>query len=153
MENPQYTHVDLSSGTGILPSGVSRYNKTILAISGEYDSDLSSFIFEDYNYKVQYRYNYDTTIQGTIESSGIYRKRPYLNTNMGLDLSLASGEYYIDFDTANPTIYASGVSYCVFIWDEITVPSGRICDTIFSDLNPLNEANISYDQYFLVLGD
>lgn len=153
MENPKYTYIDLSSGSGIMPSGIQRYHKTILASASGYTSDVNSFIFEDYNYKIRYRNDFEPTATGLIESSNIYRKRPYLTTSMGLDISLGDKEYYINYDVNPPVIYSSGVSSCVFVWDQVDVPSGRICDTVFSDLNPLNDSNIAYDRYFLVIGE
>jgi len=151
-ENPQYTHINITSGSAELPSGVLRHYKTILASSGSYPSDLSSFIFKDHTYKWRYKNIEDVIATGIVEDNITYRKRSYLTADMGLNLTLGSGEYNINYDDTPPTIYASGVDDCVFIWDQIDVPSGRICDTQFSDLNPLNDNSISFNNYFLVIG-
>jgi len=153
MENPQYVHIDMSTGSGTLPSGILRNYKTILASSGDYTSDLEGFMFQDYMYPIRYKNSYETVATGVLETENIYRKRPYLNSDMGLDITLSSGEYYINTDTNPPIMYGSGLSDCVFVWDGTDVPSGRICDTEFSDLNPLNDYNVAYERYFLVIGD
>lgn len=153
MENPKYIYFDGTSGSTTLPSGIMRWYKTILASSGDYGSSLDSFIYQEHDYKIRYRSTYDVEPTGILDSTSIYRKRSYLTNDMGYEVTLASGEYYIDYQADPPMLYVSGVNDCVFIWDQINVPSGRICDTVYSDLNPLNDYDVSYDKYFLVIGE
>lgn len=153
MENPKSTYIDATSGSANLPSGIMRWYKTILASSGDYASSVDSFLYRDYDYLIRYRGIHDVEATGVLYNTSIYRKRPYLNTLMGYNITLASGEYYIDYDADPPVLYTSGVNECVFIWDQIDTPSGRICDNIYSDLNPLNDYNVSYHRYFLVIGE
>ncbi len=141
MENPNSVVLDLSSGSGTLPSGCKIQYHTILDMSTT--TPVSGYIYSDYDYKIAYNGGYHNS------TPLIARKRPYLNSNMGLDISLNLTEYNIDYD--NNIIYANGISTCVLYWDAVDVPSGVIINTAFTDLNPLNDTALGFDSYFLTL--
>ncbi len=150
MENPQKVDLDLSTGSVTMPSGIERWHSTVLATSGYFPSS-NDFIYEYYNYLVPYKETSNTTISGYVGSVNIFRKRPYLTESMGYNLAISSGEYCIDY--SNETVYSSGLSDCTLVWDDVIVPSGRICDTIYSDLNPFNDDITAYNKYFFTLGE
>ena len=154
MENPQFYDVeieDASSGQ-LPPSGIDRWHHAIVTTESSIES---GYIHETYNYPIQYSYPYSTEASGTLHTSpNILRRKPFVTNDMGYDLQLNSGEYYIDFDGDNPVIVGSGLpDNLKIIWDQIEVASGVVCTGIFSDLNPLNELNIPFNKYFFVLGD
>ncbi len=163
MENPQIDTVTLvnswsdiygTCGSGLLPASVDRWQKVIVHTDDAPTSD--EFIFEDYNYGIPFR-QYDPDEPSGVYNFNtlIYHKRPYLTAGMGYPIALGSGEYNIDFDHVPPIIYVSGVhsTELNIIWDDITVPSGRICNNDYADLNPLNGDNVDFSKYFFVIGD
>lgn len=144
-ENPQSGYLDLSSGSGLIPSGLTRGMYTIMALSGYYDDYCTNSkdeylpnVFEDYAYPI----GYDASTIWT----NIYRRRPYLTSQMGLNIDLQDGEYSIDF--RNGCIHAEGVSGVMIIWDKVLQPSGRLLNF---DLNPLNEDSLAFEKFFLYL--
>jgi len=163
MENPQFSTIELldsysdiygTCGSGVLPSGIERWYKIITHFNSNPSGE--SFVFEDYNYKIPYR-QYDPNDASGLYNFNtlIYRKRPYITAAMGYQLDLGSGEYNIDFDQSPPVIHVSGVhnTELNIVWDEVTVPSGRICSNDYADLNPLNGDNVDFSKYFFVIGD
>lgn len=150
MENPKYSGICLGTGQATLPSGIERWHHTILADDGYFDSDdLAGFIFEDYVYPINWYTDSILSPSGTF-SNAIHRKRPYLSNDMGIEISLKDGEYAIDYD--NYTIYSSGITNAVLVWDDTIIPSGKVCNDELADLNPLNDVNLEFERYFLYFG-
>jgi len=139
MENPQSDSLDLSTGSGILPSGVKIQHHTILET--DVGKTQPEYIYEDYDYNI----NLSDGVY--IPNETIARYRPYLTSEKGFEIILQSGEYSIDYDT--DTIYSSGITNCVLYWDEVDVPDKVTIETVFTDLNPINDTNLGYDSYFI----
>ena len=141
MENKKSEVLDLTSGSGILPSGVKIQHHTILDTVSGFNTD---YILNDYDYDVEY-------ISGIYNpNANIARKRAYLHADMGFDVTLVSGEYNIDYD--NNIIYANGINDCRLYWDEVDVPSEVVVSGLL-DLNPLNDTNLAYDSYFITVSE
>ena len=146
-ENPSLSQLTFISGVADIPSGLTRGMYTILANSGYYDGCtspdpyLSGFVYEDYQY---------FTGEGADSLwSFIYRHRPFLNTNMGYDITLELGEYNIDFDSGK--IYLNSTeTNATLIWENNIVPSGRIIEY---DVNPLNDSVLNLQKYFMYLAN
>lgn len=151
MENPEYASVLFSGGYSTLPSGIKRWHNITMLESGYMSSYTSDFIIPLHNYKIPYKTNFINDISGYFISDYVYRKRPYLNSNMGYEISLEDKEYMIDFD--NSIIYSSGIDSVGLFWDNTDIPSGHICNDAACDLNPLNETNTYYNKYFIVINN
>ena len=141
-ENPQKTTLTFFNGSCDIPSGLKRGMYTIMSHSGFYtgiqDVNLNNHVYEDYIYP---------TGSSRDSVSNVYRRRPNLNTsNSEINLSIASGEYYIDFN--NNKIISSGIYTATLIWDETYIPSGYV---VPFNINPLNlQSNIA-GGYFIYL--
>lgn len=147
-ENPQTTNVTLSGGITVIPSGLNRGMKAILAVSGYYgngcteqDPYLSGLVYEDHWYP--------TGENGDSIWSNIYRRRPHLTASMGYDLPLQLGEYALDFGSGliRANVLESGA---ILIWDQIDTPSGRLIEY---DINPLNDEMLNIQKFFLYLAN
>jgi len=140
-ENPRVSNLVFFNGSCNIPSGLSRTMHTILSPSDFYNSTqdeyLNGHVYEDYIYP---------TGINQIKINDILRRRPYLNNNNSeLDISLASGEYSIDFSAGK--IYASGINNGVLIWDNSLINSGFI---VPFNVNPSLYSNIN-SSFFIYL--
>ena len=149
MENPAYESVIFSTGSGTLPSGVERWHRISLIESTYSGNYMEKNIIPLHNYNIPYKTNYSLDISGYVISDYVYRKRPYISSEMGYEITLADKEYMIDF--SNYVIYSSGINNAMLFWDNSDIPSGWICTDSNADMNPLNDNNIAYDKYFMVL--
>jgi len=148
MENASGEYISFSGGMTTLPSGIEIYHKVILDTSTSVPN--IGYIYDDADYELNFVDN-ELVISGTyILNDGIARKRAYLTSNMGYDLTLASGEYMIDY--ASGVIYSSGIVEGVLYWDDVIVPENVIIESTTFDLNPLNDTSLGYDDYFLTIG-
>ena len=138
MENPQSATIDLTYGSGVLPSGVKIQHHTILETAVV---DQPEYIYTDYDYSVAY--------SGGIHNPNqtIARYRPYLTSEKGFEIILQPNEYSIDYD--NDLIYSNGLNSCVLYWDEVDVPDRVTIATTGTDLNPINDTELGYDSYFI----
>lgn len=144
-EDPSLENITFVSGQAALPSGVRRGAKVILARSGYYDGCidpdpyLSGYIFEDHGYP--YGEGGDSCW------SYIYRRRGFVPSGCGYDITLEVGEYNIDFKSG--VIYAQLLDAdATIIWDNTLVPSGRVIEY---DINPLNDSQLNLQKYFIYL--
>lgn len=147
-ENPQKDYVTFVSGIANIPSGLERGMYTIAALSGYY-SDYCTRAQDEYLSGVYEDYNYQTGPDGDSMWCDIYRKRPYLTSQMGHEITLGMGEYSIDWESG--VIHSElpgGYENAVILWDNVLVPSGTL---LRYDVNPLNEANLAFEKFFIYL--
>jgi len=148
MENASGVYINLSSGSGILPSGIEIYHKVILNL--EDTSPSYNYFYKDMDYELLFRSSGNIVYTHDLNPN-IARKRSYLISDMGFELPLKSGEYAIDYK--NRMIYSSGILSGILYWDNVIVQDKVTIQSPIMDLNPLNDTMLGYDEYFLIVGE
>lgn len=144
MDNPVKHSIDLTSNSGVLPSGINICHKMIMYKTN--NLTISGNIFDDVDYILDFDDVTDLTL-----NSRVARKRQYLTSaENGFQTILSSGEYMIDYN--NNIIYSSGLTNCTIYYDNTLIPSGVVIQSPNLDLNPLNDTNFGFDKYFITIG-
>lgn len=144
-QKPETINIDLTSGSGIIPSGINIASHSILVLDSYLNEtltikdDLLPNVFEDWKSS--------TGEHGDKFYNNIYRRRPCLNSQHGLNINLDIGEYKIDFD--NNMIFSNGITTATLIYETEIEYSGVIIEY---DINPINNKDLFYDKYFIYLG-
>lgn len=156
MDTPKYISITPSGTSLSIPSGdfPERGMYTILFTSGYYNDMSTRVMFDDYQYPIEVHYDGDPiTIQEYISSPSVFRHRPYMTSSKGLDVSLGEGEYSIDYENRILNIDSTLVGQdLTLVWDYELVSSGKMIESEFADLNPLNDENLEHEKYFFFIG-
>jgi hypothetical protein len=159
-ESPNINYLNLNPVTngdysglysGIMPSGLQRGAYTILANSGYFDDTYYCNLSRDpYLSGAWEDANYNVGLDGDKLWSDIYKRVPFLTTEMGLKTEINLGQYSIDLNSG--IIYLnvpdSSFNEAVLIYEEALTPSGSYLQY---DLNPLNDQNLSLESFFMFL--
>ena len=141
MNNTKNIQLDLTSGSGVLPSDIKLQHHIILDTNTSIIN--SGYIFDDYDYPILY----DSGIHQIHDT--IARRKSYLTPDMGFTSTINSGEYAIDYNTN--TIYANSITDCILYWDEVDTRSDVIIKDQMLDLNPINDINLQFNSYFITV--